>query len=686
MPPKGRGTNTKTPPVAIGISDSEKQSSSDSGPENSNRRGHVRTRSCGRAAAKGAENAALANKAAEKPQPKTRAKGGTSKKSGNNLAQQNLTPAGKDTSKKYQEQQAKYQLNVKAQAVLEHQADITAAAERRKMILSLADIEEEQTPFVPRITGKPRAVASDSEGEEFDFNGIDEFCSDDDDAGVKPALPEQSPTKRTFKPARGETRLAVDQLKAQMAQAQLTELGQEAQQNNRRTVGLVANWKGISGLSQDAGPPEDQDSGFDLGGLLDKEDIFSTRPSQEDFEIAPLKNHLIQVVAAPVTASLAAPATASLAAPATASLAAPATASLAAPVTASLAAPVIAPVAGPIAAITAPIAAVAVPAAALARSRRVPRRNSRAKSVPVFPALTATTTNSTGAVDVFGTPTLPQVATVVTEKENKIPTWAQTKWITHVLPSLYHRLLCSKAPFLEFSMDGNLVLHVQAVLDAVYPGHRWMVEAGDPIFKKAVQRLIEYRGKAGKLTLEMVEAFFETMENNTPANIADYVAWALPDGPALFGIPVPQAHQDPTDPLYTEPNDIFESTFILVPLATYLKPIKQSVLFGEMGYPYGALALIAAGVERAFTAYKSGVKAQAGDFSQFNIGNIVTEYMEPIKRLSERRWTSILRKSDAETVKPTALPSTRLKLCTTVEETSILEVRRNRVLLLVYRE
>lgn len=79
----------------------------------------------------------------------------------------------------------------------------------------------------------------------------------------------------------------------------------------------------------------------------------------------------------------------------------------------------------------------------------------------------------------------------------------------------------------------------------------------------------------------------------------------------------------------------------------------------KYGYPKGALALIVAGVspfsaisnsksyhpgqlERAFTSYRSGWKTPPKTFSCDNYGLTIDDYMENIRKLSNRRWESIL--------------------------------------------
>ncbi|KAK7433826.1 hypothetical protein VKT23_020542 [Stygiomarasmius scandens] len=230
-----------------------------------------------------------------------------------------------------------------------------------------------------------------------------------------------------------------------------------------------------------------------------------------------------------------------------------------------------------------------------------------------------------------------------------IPEWIEAKWEEAVLPSLYHLLWLSEAPFTDFTKGPRLVGHVQRVLDAVYPGHTFVVELGSDVLKKAYANLNEKRSSIGALTLKLVKTHFAKMKPNDPASVESYSNWALSQGPALFRVPVSRGHSHQDDPLYTPPEDIFESTFIIQAMTVVLKPIQKSVL-KDPGYPKGALALVATGVERAFISFSTGVFIPPGDFSHYKIFNILDGYFDNVKQLSDRRWQSILSRCQVEQV------------------------------------
>ncbi|KAF5356648.1 hypothetical protein D9757_012847 [Collybiopsis confluens] len=517
MPPRSKAKkNNKPNNVVVAQSGSESEANNHPlegtalGSEPGNGGGRRRGRPPGQKRTTTPTGAASVDQPAKTLQPKTRAK-----RLGTGVTTKETLKANQQ-----QEKEDRYQHNLQQQATLEHQADIAKATERLTTVLRLTDISEreEEEHFVPPIGSKKSTALS--EGEEFDFGGIDEISSEDsadEETGSK--VPEPSPTKKRSKPAKGVTRAAVDQLKKSMAEVNPipTEEAHPYVPDKSRKNGLVPDWKA---RIKDSGALVSDASSLNSGGLND-EDIFATRPTEEEFNpVLPLKNNLVQVVAAPAPASKK--------------------------------------------------IRLAFPAVASKNFTQAPAALSADCTGPATPA-------------------------IVIGDDSEIPAWAAAKWASQVLPSLYHRLVSSDSPFLDFSVDGKLVQNIQTVLDAVYPGHAWTVRLGDPIFRKAHQRVIEYRGKAGKLTLDAVDKFFANMERNTPVDIANYVRWALPNGPALFGKPIPEAHQSPDDPLYLPPEDIFESKFILVSLASFLKPLRQSVFGDRLGHPVGGLALIAAG-------------------------------------------------------------------------------------------
>jgi len=53
-------------------------------------------------------------------------------------------------------------------------------------------------------------------------------------------------------------------------------------------------------------------------------------------------------------------------------------------------------------------------------------------------------------------------------------------------------------------------------------------------------------------------------------------------------------------------------------------------------------------VERAFKMFFTGVKVNIGQFSRDNTENLVSDYVENTKKLSERRWKQIMAHCGAE--------------------------------------
>ncbi|THU90275.1 hypothetical protein K435DRAFT_864460 [Dendrothele bispora CBS 962.96] len=177
-------------------------------------------------------------------------------------------------------------------------------------------------------------------------------------------------------------------------------------------------------------------------------------------------------------------------------------------------------------------------------------------------------------------------------------------------------------------------------------GHTLVVESNSPILKKAWSRLTEKRSYVGELTLKLAKAHFAKLPSD-PEYIQRYCAWALPYGPALWRVPVSREHPDEDDPLYTPPQDIFESSFVIEALTAVLRSMQKSVL-GDLGYPRSALALVVVGVERGFIAHDTGVFIDPGEFSHKKVGGLMSQYFDNINRLSVRRWESILRQCQME--------------------------------------
>ncbi|THU97922.1 hypothetical protein K435DRAFT_857150 [Dendrothele bispora CBS 962.96] len=245
-------------------------------------------------------------------------------------------------------------------------------------------------------------------------------------------------------------------------------------------------------------------------------------------------------------------------------------------------------------------------------------------------------------------PSLPQPAPDRETLDVKVvPRWVDAKWDDAVLPSLYHLLWVSEVPFTGFTKGSELLAHVHRVMDAVFPGHTLAIDLDHPITQKAYARLNEKRSLLGQITMDIVETHFANMVPNDPATVAAYCKWATPHGPALFRVPVSRDHPNEDDPLYTPPQDIFESPFIIRAMTVILKSMQKSVL-KDLGYPKGALALVATGIERGFIAHDTGVFIHPGEFSHSKLFEIVDQYLDNIKKLSDRRWESILKQCQVQ--------------------------------------
>ncbi|KAH9170338.1 hypothetical protein EDB89DRAFT_2244086 [Lactarius sanguifluus] len=231
----------------------------------------------------------------------------------------------------------------------------------------------------------------------------------------------------------------------------------------------------------------------------------------------------------------------------------------------------------------------------------------------------------------------------LTNDSLKVPSFVMADWVTRFLPTLYHILFCSEKPFHDFTKGSGLLSTVQQVVDIVHPNHTYVVTAGSKLYLTAYDRLVEKRSDFGARALHIVERFFKQTEYaNNSRVISEYAKWATgKDGPGIWGVPSARG-VSPSDENYVKPKDIFESQHMVEVLTLLIKkPIENSQL-SEYGHPKGAVALAAAGIERAFSAFYSGQKVRSSPFSRDGHADIVKDYMRNLNALSERRWNSLL--------------------------------------------
>ncbi|KAH9018292.1 hypothetical protein EDB85DRAFT_1897238 [Lactarius pseudohatsudake] len=226
---------------------------------------------------------------------------------------------------------------------------------------------------------------------------------------------------------------------------------------------------------------------------------------------------------------------------------------------------------------------------------------------------------------------------------SNMPSFVMSDWTTRFLPTLYHVLFCSEKPFHDFSKGSDLLKTVQMVLDVVHPHHSYVVTTESKLYQNAYDRLVEKRSDFGARALEIVDRVFKQTEYlDNACAVSQYAKWATEiDGPGLWKVPSPPGSLS-TDDDYVKPQDIFESQYMIDILQRLIKkPIENSRLV-EYGHPKGAVALAAAGIERAFSAFESGQKVRTRPFSRDGHGEVVADYMKNLKKLSERRWESML--------------------------------------------
>ncbi|KAJ7202084.1 hypothetical protein GGX14DRAFT_399658 [Mycena pura] len=229
------------------------------------------------------------------------------------------------------------------------------------------------------------------------------------------------------------------------------------------------------------------------------------------------------------------------------------------------------------------------------------------------------------------------VVVIPNSNSDPIPSEIAAYWDGAFIPTLLNVLGCSLEPWLIKPRD------IDSAFIAVYPEVKYDIKTtGNPLMKKARDRLNNGRSWVGSHAIAIVtrhfqgEPYIDLPASKREAAIAKYAAYALtPQGPMLFAKPAPE--NDPN----ALPTGFCQSTFVIDLLSAFLKKTAHSRK--DYGRPVGAMCLIAAALERAFGMYTTGQLAEeAPQFSQDNVGGVVEEYLDNIKRFSDRKWTAIL--------------------------------------------
>ncbi|GLB43929.1 hypothetical protein LshimejAT787_1501130 [Lyophyllum shimeji] len=177
-----------------------------------------------------------------------------------------------------------------------------------------------------------------------------------------------------------------------------------------------------------------------------------------------------------------------------------------------------------------------------------------------------------------------------------LPRFVQADWIPRFIPTLYHCLLSSDNPFLDFQR-GNAEKTIKLVLDTVIPGNTYEVEWEGKLCQMAYERTCEMRSKFGRSAMKNIRDFFDGPEyKDKPEAIRRYVQWAVrKDGPMLWRVPGPQELPKDPGPEH-KPVDIFQLPFIINIVTPTLRCLQASVGHHVFGEPKVAFALATAGV------------------------------------------------------------------------------------------
>ncbi|KAI0341271.1 hypothetical protein BDW22DRAFT_1430390 [Trametopsis cervina] len=153
----------------------------------------------------------------------------------------------------------------------------------------------------------------------------------------------------------------------------------------------------------------------------------------------------------------------------------------------------------------------------------------------------------------------------------------------------------------------------------------------------AMQRVYEWRSGIAKAAITAVAEFFENNKENlpTPDHRAEHVRRQL--GP---GLPFRYAHVEihsEEQPIY---RGLFQSTLVIQTLAYHFGSSGHLTPYND--FPFGALALVTAAVERALCAWDSGdFQKPTKNFSQETFGRRTCSYLKTIIDLKETTWTKI---------------------------------------------
>ncbi|KAK7043334.1 hypothetical protein R3P38DRAFT_3389337 [Favolaschia claudopus] len=494
--------------------------------------------------------------------------------------------------------------------------------------------EEEQTNMIYGLGDLPVDMDVDEDEDQPILSVSDEdFARIEDDDAYRTGSEDgekAAPVKKKKKPARGETRAAVES--ATQAQKKKTVVKKKGVQNSdaaaaSRKAGVSKAWLKTQAATKTVSKPADADdnddgpAGVDLGGL-DDEDAGAVRPAADAGSKAARQNNTVAICISSDDET---------------------------------------PRRRPEEQKKTKV--VTRPSVKAERAAKLPAL-SFVKSSPATVKHESSDGSFTpsSAVDIKG-----------------LPGFIGNSWTPVFLPVLYNAFYLSVDP-MTVGFVGNdaknpgkdAAAFIQSVLDEVYPGNTWVVKWGDAVCSKAVSRIGDRRSAISKAAALIVqrefegEKYYRALDIPIPgAHVRDTVAIAVDahdairsNGSAFYKTPTPTAVSKlkREDPRYIKPTGYLESKIIIELVSQYIKGVDFGLVVdaaGEenldtSGLPVGLLGMCAAAVERAYKMYVTGERVKPPDFSAANYGTAVAGFIQSILKFRRSRWDSILNQCGAQ--------------------------------------
>ncbi|KAL1740532.1 hypothetical protein HDZ31DRAFT_76822 [Schizophyllum fasciatum] len=223
----------------------------------------------------------------------------------------------------------------------------------------------------------------------------------------------------------------------------------------------------------------------------------------------------------------------------------------------------------------------------------------------------------------------------------------ESSWATSLVPALYVRMFASEEPFAWAKGPGFAAL-IQGVVKRLHPewADQYPITSQCQTYDKSASRINEKRSEIARHGTAAVARFYAKAPYlNDEALIRRHAQWAIrPKGPAVWANPAPMDYDSDEEEAEPTADGIFLSPVFIETLTPHLKLYSQTGV--GCGNPVGLIGLVGASVERAFAEYvryKNGKKHEEDvkTFTKHRYHDVVYDYIDNAKRLSDRRWLEI---------------------------------------------